>query len=79
MIHNRCHLFLFPLGSVLCQGQGPVHSESCSKPIPPGTTVFRTHTVADGLRSVEAVVTQPEHDPSAVLQNKLGLDKDSLT
>lgn len=62
------------------RGGGPVHSESAS----PNRShlaqlSFRTHTVTDGPRSVEAVVTQPEHDPSAVLQNKLGLEKDSLT
>lgn len=57
-----CHLFFFPLDGVLCQGQCPVHSESLSKLVPPGTTVLKTHTVADGLRSVEAVMTQFRHD-----------------
>lgn len=58
-----CHLLLFLLGGILCQGQCPVHSESFSKLVPPGTTVLKTHTVADGLRNVEAVVTQFRHDP----------------
>lgn len=62
-MHHLCHLFFFLLDGVLCQGQCPVHSESFSKPIPPGTTVLKIHTVADGLRSVEAVMTQFRHDP----------------
>lgn len=60
--HNLCHLFLFPLDSILIQSQSPVHSQSSSKLVPPGTTVLRSHTVADGLRSVEAVMTQIRHD-----------------
>lgn len=57
-----CHLFLFPLDGILIQSQSPVHSQSSSKLVPPGTTVLRSHTVADGLRSVEAVMTQIRHD-----------------
>ncbi|KAI9547988.1 hypothetical protein NQZ68_013005 [Dissostichus eleginoides] len=40
----------------------PVHFERFSKLVPPGTTVLKIHTVADGLRSVEAVMTQFRHD-----------------
>lgn len=62
MIHNLRHLFFFLLDGVLCQGQCPVHSESSFKLVPPGTTVLKIHTVTDGLRSVEAVMSQFRHD-----------------
>lgn len=42
---------------------GPVSSPlSSSRPVPPGTTVLSFHTVADGLTSAEAAVTQYRHD-----------------
>lgn len=59
--HRLCHLFSFLLDGVLYQS--PVHPESCSKLVPPGTAVLKTHTVTDGPRSVEAVMTQFRHDP----------------
>lgn len=40
----------------------PVHRQRFSKLVPPCTTVLKTHTVADGLSSVEAVMTQFRHD-----------------
>lgn len=61
-MHHLCHLFVFLLDGILCQGQCPVHSESFSKLVPPGTTVLKIHTVTGGLRSVEAVMTQFRHD-----------------
>lgn len=62
--HNLCHLFssCWMASSSRPSVHSPVHRQHFSKLVPPCTTVLKTHTVADGLSSVEAVMTQFRHD-----------------
>lgn len=70
-MHRLCHLFFFLLDGIMSPARCPVHLRSLSELVPPGTTVPRTHTLADGPRSAEAAMTQLRHDrPTAEDQQR---------